>query len=133
MRRQYGWRQYPGAEPAEFEELVARAVDDLPDWVREQMDNVAITVAPWPSPEQAERAQARGARLLLGLYEGVPLTRRGGGYHLVAPDRITLFQGPLEMTARSDEALLALVRKTILHEIAHHFGFGEDQIRELGV
>ena len=116
----------------EFEEIVAQAVDDLPEWVRAHMDNVAITVASWPSPEQQKRLEGGESQLLLGLYEGVPLTRRGGGYHLVPPDRITLFQGPLEWIARDDRALVQLIRRTIVHELAHHFGFSEDHIRDLG-
>lgn len=118
--------------PEEFGEIVAQAVDDLPEWVHEHIDNVAITVAPWPSAEQRRRLDQRRGQTLLGLYEGVPLTRRGRGYNMVAPDRITLFQGPLESTARDDQALVRAIRRTVVHELAHHFGFGEAQIRELG-
>ena len=116
----------------EFGQIVSQAVDDLPEWVREHMDNVAITVAPWPRAEQRRRLDQRRGQTLLGLYAGVPLTRRGRGYNMVAPDRITLFQGPLEATARDDQTLVRAIRRTVVHELAHHFGFGEAQIRELG-
>ena len=118
--------------PDEFEEIVAQAVNDLPQWVRDHMDNVAITVAPWPTAEQRRKLQHRGGQLLLGLYEGVPLTRRGRGYSLVPPDRITLFQGALESIARDDQALVRRIRRTVVHELAHHFGFSEARIRDLG-
>ena len=117
---------------ATFRQLVARALDDLPDWVRDRMDNVAIVVEPWPSTSQMLTPGVPRAGLLLGLYEGVPLTKRGRGYGLTPPDRITLFQGPLELCARDPEALTQLIRRTIVHEVAHHFGFSEARIRELG-
>ena len=104
-----------------FDELVARAVDELPEWVHEHMDNISIVAIPWPAPYQLRAVQERGG-LLLGLYEGVPLTRRGRGYHLAPPDRITLFQGPLERQAHNDRELVEWIRRTIVHEIAHHFG-----------
>ncbi len=119
-------------DSAAFEQLVAKAVDDLPGWVRDRMDNVAILVVPWPSANQMPRPGSPRGDLLLGLYEGVPLTKRGRGYGLTPPDRITLFQGPLELCARDPQALLQLIRRTIVHEVAHHFGFSEARIRELG-
>ena len=71
--------------------------------------------------------------MLLGLYEGVPLTRRGHGYNLQAPDRITLFQRPLEQVSANDAALVSHIQRTVLHEIAHHFGFGEADMKRLGL
>lgn len=116
---------------AAFETLVARALDDLPAWVQERMDNVAVVVMPWPSREQMRSVGVRRGRLLLGLYEGVPITRRGRGYNLVSPDRISLFQGPLELVARGPDDLVRLVQDTVIHEIAHHFGFSDDDIDAL--
>ena len=118
-------------DEAAFEQLVACALDELPDWVRAHMDNVAIVIADWPTPQQRLAAGIRKGDLL-GLYEGVPLTQRGRGYHLTPPDRITLFQGPLESYAPNDRALVQLIRRTIIHEIAHHFGFSEGHLRRLG-
>lgn len=115
---------------ARFEELVAQALDELPDWVHARMDNVAVVTAPWPTAAQLRDA-GRG-QMLLGLYEGIPLTRRGSGYFLVPPDRITLFQGPLERLAADEASLVELIRRTVVHEIAHHFGFSEAEIQELG-
>lgn len=118
-----------------FDQLVARALEDLPDWVRERMENVAILVAEWPTAEQLRAVRSRqGNRpvgMLLGLYEGVPLTRRAY-YHLAAPDRIILFRGPLLLKASHEGDLVGLIRRTIIHEIAHHFGFSEEQLRQLG-
>ena len=114
-----------------FEELVVQALDSLPQWVRENMDNVDVLVAAWPSPSQLAAARIGRNALLLGLYEGVPLTKRGRGYNLVPPDRITLFQGPLELQAHDDATLVQLIRRTIIHEIAHHFGFSEEHLDEL--
>ena len=116
----------------EFEDLVAQALDDLPAWVREHMDNVAVIVAPWPTPHQLRAAKQAAGSLLLGLYEGVPLTRRSRGYHLAPPDRITLFQASLERSARDNQELVRVIRRTVIHEIAHHFGFSEEKIRRLG-
>ena len=115
-----------------FEELVAQALDDLPDWVRAHLDNVAVVVAPWPTAAQRRSARVQEG-LLLGLYEGVPLTQRGRGYNLIPPDRITLFQGPLELTARHRRDLLRLIRRTVIHEIAHHFGFSEAALHDLEI
>ncbi len=117
--------------PAAFEALVARALDDLPPWVQERMDNVAVMVVGWPTHEQMRSVGVRRGRLLLGLYEGVPITRRGRGYNLVSPDRIYLFQGPLELVARGPDDLVRLVQDTVIHEIAHHFGFSDDDIDAL--
>ncbi|MBC7236014.1 MAG: metallopeptidase family protein [Chloroflexi bacterium] len=116
-----------------FAALVARALDELPVWVRERMDNVAVLVAPWPTRDQLRAARLRGRGTLLGLYEGVPLTRRGRGYTLQPPDRITLFQRPLEHLARDEAELIALVQRTVIHEIGHHFGLEEKDLNRLGI
>jgi predicted Zn-dependent protease with MMP-like domain len=118
-------------DAAQFEALVEQAVDVLPAWIGEHMQNVYITTAAWPTRHQMEASRVGRNALLLGLYEGVPLSRRGRGYHLSPPDRITLFQRPLEMVARDQAHLLELVRHTIVHEIAHHFGFSEDELARL--
>jgi len=116
---------------AKFEELVAQALDSLPEWVREHLDNVEVLTASWPSPSQLATAGIGRGALLLGLYEGVPLTKRGRGYNLVPPDRITLFQGPLELQTLDDKSLIQAIRRTIIHEIAHHFGFSEEHLDKL--
>jgi predicted Zn-dependent protease with MMP-like domain len=117
----------------EFEDEVMEALDLVPEEFRGYLAEVAIVVDDWPSAEQRQRLRLRRNETLFGLYEGVPRTQRSSSYNLALPDRITLFQGPLEQEARGDrERLRRQVRRTVLHEIAHHFGFGEERLRELG-
>lgn len=118
-------------ERARFERLVAEAIDSLPEDFKEKLDNVAVTVEEAPSPRVARR-HGRAGRLLLGLYEGQPLTRRDTRYGMTFPDRITIFQANVEAMGRTDEAIREEVRKTVLHEIAHHFGIDDDRLHELG-
>ena len=124
-------------DPAAFEALVGQAIDGLPEWVRAHMDNVAIVVEDAPTRQQRQVGGVSPGSDLLGLYEGIPLTQRGRGYQLVPPDRITLFQRALERHAVAQgaedhaSALVRLVRQTIIHEVAHHFGFSEQQLRAL--
>ena len=118
---------------SDFERLVSQALDTLPEWVQEYMNNVVIIVEPWPNASQLQAAEIPPGNTLLGLYQGIPLTRRGLGYQLIPPDRISLFQGPLESIANNELALKQLIRRTVIHEIAHHFGFSEAQLRELEI
>lgn len=115
-------------ETLEFEELVEQAMDGLPPELSDLLDNVVVMVEDWPDDSTLE---AYEEDTLYGLYEGVPLTERGSGYYGVMPDRITIFRGPLERDFRRDE-LVEQVRVTVVHEIAHHFGFDEDRLEELG-
>jgi predicted Zn-dependent protease with MMP-like domain len=116
-----------------FEVLIAVALDELPAFFQERMDNVEVLVQPWPSAGDLGRAGTPDGQLLLGLYHGIPLTERTQGYNLVAPDTITLFQGPIERVAGPDEAeIRAQVRHTVIHELAHHFGISDERLRELG-
>lgn len=114
---------------ARFEELVADALDEVPEELAVGMENVAVVVEDWPSHTQ--RAGRRGT--LLGLYEGVPLTSRGPvSYSGVLPDKITIFRGPLCARARDETDLAAQVRITVLHEIGHYFGLDDARLHELG-
>jgi predicted Zn-dependent protease with MMP-like domain len=108
---------------ATFEELVAQALDDLPHWVRERLENVDVIIEDHPPP---------GQRHLLGLYEGIPMTQRGAGYSGVLPDRITLFRSGLEREAASEDQLKTLIRHTVVHEVAHFFGISDERLNELG-
>lgn len=118
---------------ARFEELVADAIDTLPDEILEMLDNVEIVVADAPTASQLHVAGELGAgELLLGLYEGIPLTERTSGYGMVLPDKITLFQGALESVCHDEEMLRSEVRVTVVHELAHHFGISDRRLRELG-
>ena len=117
-------------ETLDFYELVERALEGLPAELSTLLENVAIVVDEWPdysTPLVADDPEDT----LYGLYEGVPLTERGWGYSGVLPDKITIFRGPLERDFEPDE-LEEQVRITVVHEIAHYFGFDEDRLEELG-
>lgn len=118
--------------PEEFEQLVVDAVASLPDQILQRMENVAITIEDWPTRQQLRSARVPPGSTLFGLYQGVPLTARTSHYGMVTPDRITIFRGPLIVYCRTPEAITEQVRKTVVHEIAHHFGMNEGQIRRLG-
>ena len=118
---------------AEFERLVGDALDEIPEALARQMENVAVIVEDWPTDAQLDGARVSRRATLLGLYEGVPLTSRGPlSYSGVAPDRITIFQGPISRRARDADALAAQVRITVLHEVGHYFGMDDERLRELG-
>jgi predicted Zn-dependent protease with MMP-like domain len=116
----------------EFENLVVQALDELPAWVHEMMDNVEVTVADAPSVAQLRRQGLRPGQLLLGLYEGVPRTRRTTHYGLVLPDKITLFRLSILAVCRTPDQVAARVRSVVVHELAHHFGIDDDRLRDLG-
>jgi predicted Zn-dependent protease with MMP-like domain len=106
----------------DFDDSVRAAIDTLPGDLREAMSNVAIVVEDEPPAGQP----------LLGLYEGVPLTRRTSYYGGVPPDKITIYRGPLERHYGHDPPLLQeQIRRVVLHEIAHHFGISDERLREL--
>ena len=116
-----------------FEWLVAKAIDSLPEELRERMENVDVVVADRPTFEQLKTlGRRRRGETLLGLYEGVPLTRRSRSYGLVMPDKITIFQRPIEAMCRNDAQIVTEVQRVVQHEIAHHFGISDAQLRELG-
>lgn len=104
-----------------FEELVADALDDIPPELGKEMENVSVVVD----------AYAPAGRLF-GLYEGVPLTHRGIGYAAVMPDRITIFMRSICAASRSESEIVARVRKTVIHEVAHHFGIDDARLTDLG-
>lgn len=116
----------------EFEALVADAIADLPRDFQEKLDNIQIEVRDWPSRRDLARVGMGPGRTLLGLYHGVPLTRRGQGYNLVLPDRITLYRRPILQVAQTPDAIRRQIRRTVLHEIAHHFGISDERLRDLG-
>lgn len=131
MRYRYVVRRCPTGRQ-HFERLVAQALDDLPTEFQEKLDNVDVVIEGWPTPHQIRRAGRSPRDLVLGLYEGVPLIRRTHHYGLVPPDRIVIFRGPIEMVGRTDADIQRIVRKTVLHEIGHHFGLSDQRLKELG-
>lgn len=105
--------------------MVDTALENLPAMFKEKIDNVDIVVEDWPAQEVSQ------GKLLLGLYQGVPLTARYH-YNLAPPDKISIFQGPIELVSRGNEEVIkGLVTETVEHEIAHHFGISDKRIREI--
>jgi len=113
-----------------FEELVDEAWDAIPSSFRDRFENVAVFVQDEPNREQLQRGGVGPGYTLFGLYEGIPLDRRGYGYIMALPDRVTLFEGPILRAARSPQDVWTLVYDTLWHELAHHLGMSEDEVRE---
>jgi predicted Zn-dependent protease with MMP-like domain len=115
-----------------FNRLALEGVRDLPEPFLEKLSNIDIEVRDWPSPADLRAAGVPPGSTLLGMYHGVPQTRRGQSYGMVLPDRIFIYQRPIERLCRSDDEVRERVRKVVLHEIGHHFGMSEDMLREAG-
>jgi len=115
-----------------FDRLVEEALLSIPEEFRAKLDNVELLIADWPTVQQRRQAGLGPGQTLFGLYQGVPHTRRKTNYSLVPPDTIILFRGPIVAVGGTPPRIARLIRRTVLHEIGHHFGFGEDQLRELG-
>lgn len=115
----------------EFEKMISEAMDELPQEYIKNLNNVAVTYADEPTEQQRIRMKLRPYQTLFGLYEGVPQTKRGAGYNLVLPDRITLFKNPMLHATNTPEQLRAQIKRTLWHEIAHHYGLDHDRIDEL--
>ncbi len=116
-----------------FERLVREALDSLPESIRERMENIAVVVEEGPRREKLVALGYDPDQDLLGLYEGVPRPQRGTSYHLAVPDRITIFRQPIldEVGPGGDAAVVQEVRKTVIHEVAHHFGIGDAELERL--
>ena len=114
-----------------FERLVAKAVDSLPDEFRTKLENIDVVVEDWPTPSQLASVGLRHGQNLLGLYQGVPLTQRGSHYGLVLPDKITIFQKPIEARCRDDAEITTEIQKVVQHELAHHFGIGDSRLNQI--
>ncbi len=109
--------------PDRFEELVADALESLPPWVHDTLDNVEVFVEEMPPPREPT---------LLGRYEGIPLSTRGTHYTWAMPDRISLYRSTIEAVAGADDVRLRqVIAHTVAHEIAHHFGISDDRLREI--
>lgn len=113
----------------EFERLVLRALDGLPPSIRERLSNVDVVVEEWPSRADLEQSDLEDPRDLFGLYQGIPLTERTH-YDMVLPDKITIFQRPIEAACDTRAAVVKEVRATVIHEVAHHFGIDDAELEE---
>ena len=117
--------------PDVFLKFVSSALENLPQTVHDALDNVEIVTQEWPSSEQVDSTEESDYYRLLGLYEGVPLVERMN-YTMVLPDRVTLFQRPLEAMCASPQELQFEIQTTIVHELAHHLGWGDEDIHRMG-
>lgn len=114
---------------AKFEKLVLEALKFIPKKFLKRLENVEIVIEENPSPYQLKRLKNKRG-LIFGLYEGIPKTKRWH-YSQVLPDKITIFKNPIERMANSEKEIKEILKRTIWHEIAHHFGFNEREIREI--
>lgn len=112
-----------------FEALVVKALEDLAPEFQSRLENVDIVIEDYPTLRQLRQMKLRHSNQLLGLYEGVPQTKRGTSYGMVLPDKITIFQKPIEAQCSSDREIKAAIQEVIRHEIAHHFGSTEETLR----
>ncbi|MDP2934609.1 MAG: metallopeptidase family protein [bacterium] len=111
-----------------FEELVKEGIDAIPERFLEKLDNVDIVIEDEPNEEQIKKLKLSKHSRLLGLYEGIPQTKRGY-YSGALPDKITIFKKSIEEIAFNDERVKEIVKNTVWHEIAHHFGMDEERVR----
>jgi predicted Zn-dependent protease with MMP-like domain len=116
----------------EFEQLVTQALEVLPDFFKQQLQNVDVVVADWPSEAELRSVGLQPGQLLFGLYHGIPLTKRSSHYGMVLPDKITIYRLSIERVCRTREEVMQRVQHTVKHELAHHFGISDDRLRELG-
>lgn len=115
----------------DFEELVVEALSELPSQFQQKLENVDVVVEDWPSTGVLSSLKIGSSGTLFGLYQGVPKTKRGIGYSGVMPDKITIFRGPIEEIYQTPDQIREQVKKTVIHEIAHHFGISDKRIKEI--
>ena len=118
-------------EEEKFKKLVEEGIKKIPEKFRKLMENVAIVIQDVPTESQLKKVNLSNKNLLLGLYEGVPKTKRGDYYANVLPDKITIFKKNIERVAKTDQEIEKTVTITVWHEIAHHFGLNEKEVRDL--
>lgn len=115
----------------QFDAIISRAMDELPQDYIKGLENVVIVYADEPNQYQAPKAGTKQGGLLLGLYEGIPLTKRGGNYTFVLPDKITLFKHALLTISHDEAGFFEHVKRTLWHEIAHYYGLDHERIHFL--
>jgi predicted Zn-dependent protease with MMP-like domain len=116
---------------SEFRELVDEALETIPRRFRDAMQNIAIVVDDEPTPEQLESVEIEPPDTLLGLYEGIPLPERQWAHGNTLPDKITLFQRPIEESSADEDDLVVCIGETLIHEVGHYFGLSEEEIEEI--
>lgn len=107
------------------------AIATIPAGLRRHLDNVEVVIADWPTEEELRATDAPAGHTLFGLYTGIPLLDRTSNYDMVLPDRITIFQGPLEEACDNPEELCREIQDTVIHEFAHHFGLTDEDLRQI--
>ena len=117
-------------ELKDFEKLIEEALEELPEVFRQKMENIDIVVEDEPTPEQKKAGGVKGKALLMGLYQGVPLSKRTHFYGNVLPDKITIFKNNIERICRTEDDIKETVRHTVIHEFAHYFGISDKNMRE---
>jgi predicted Zn-dependent protease with MMP-like domain len=115
-----------------FEALVVAALEELPAFFQDRLQNIEILISDWPTEEELEEAELGPDELLLGLYQGIPLTERTADYGLVLPDTITLYRKCIAEVCDTPDDIVAEVQQTVKHEIAHYFGLSDERLKELG-
>ena len=117
-------------ETERFSELVDQAVAGIPDYFRKRFENIEVDVMPF-APSDVAKNLGRHPMQLLGVYQGIPYKRRGPWYGNVMPDRILIFQVPIERQCRTEDEIRTLVRKVVIHEVGHYFGLSDDELFKL--
>jgi len=115
----------------EVEEIVNETVTTLPEEFTSALDNVGLVVETWPNDQDMENIKAHPGSLLFGLYNGIPKPKRLSNYSAL-PDKITIFAGPILMISKDLEDAKERIKKTVLHEIGHHFGMSDPELRKRG-
>lgn len=116
---------------SEFEAVIGQAMDELPQEYITGLNNVAVVYEDEPTPDQREKLKLRCDQSLFGLYEGIPMTKRGAGYSMVLPDKITIFKNSILSFSHDTASFKKQVKHTLWHEIAHFYGLDHDRIHGL--
>jgi len=116
----------------DFEAAVAEALAEIPPEFAPHLEHISVDIEPMPDRRACEALGIDDARGLLGLYQGTPLTERSVEHLVRFPDRITIYQRNIERMCRNRAQIVRQIRKTVLHEVGHHFGLDEDDLDELG-
>ena len=119
-------------DPKSFEALVVEAVESLPEEIKQRFENIDVVIEDEPTAEQRKAGDSKGSGFLMGLYQGVPLSKRTHYYGDVLPDKITIFKNNIERVCRTDDDIKETVRRTVIHEFAHHFGISDEHMKRSG-